>query len=230
MKPISEVGLDELVWAYNEATGEMGWYPVVAVWAHEDPITVYLTIDGEVIETTPEHPFFSADEEWLPAASLQVGSEVRNADWATGTVEAIEFVTESQTMYNFTVENAHTYFVGGGQWLVHNECPIDSLLTYNQWRYQVRKGNIEGYEIHHIIEKRFIGATSDSSSGRMLSTALTPDQHQAFTNAWRREFAYGQTNYETLTPNQVWEAAQKIYAEHPELLEAARKTIFGEQQ
>jgi hypothetical protein len=29
-------------------------------------------------------------------------------------------------MYNFTVAAAHTYFVGDGQWLVHNECPLFS--------------------------------------------------------------------------------------------------------
>lgn len=27
-------------------------------------------------------------------------------------------------MYNFTVATAHTYFVGDGQWLVHNSCPV----------------------------------------------------------------------------------------------------------
>ena len=27
-------------------------------------------------------------------------------------------------MYNLTVEGAHTYFVGHGQWLVYNMCPV----------------------------------------------------------------------------------------------------------
>ena len=27
-------------------------------------------------------------------------------------------------MYNLTVDTAHTFFVGKGQWLVHNACPI----------------------------------------------------------------------------------------------------------
>jgi hypothetical protein len=40
-------------------------------------------------------------------------------------VEAIEFVAQPQTMYNFTVATAHTYFVGEGQWLVHNICTKD---------------------------------------------------------------------------------------------------------
>jgi hypothetical protein len=39
-------------------------------------------------------------------------------------VEAITIVTQPQRMYNFTVAAAHTYFVGDGQWLVHNSCPI----------------------------------------------------------------------------------------------------------
>ena len=32
---------------------------------------------------------------------------------------------QPQMMYNMTVATAHTYFVGDGQWLVHNACPDD---------------------------------------------------------------------------------------------------------
>jgi len=53
---------------------------------------------------------------------LQIGDELRTATWETGTVEAIHFTVAPQPMYNFTVATAHTYFVGNGQWLVHNAC------------------------------------------------------------------------------------------------------------
>jgi hypothetical protein len=76
----------------------------------------------------------------LPAAALQAGDEIRNAEWAAGTVEAIEFVAESQTMYNFTVATAHTYFVGEGQWLVHNACPLRNNI-----------GAQPGEQAHHLI-------------------------------------------------------------------------------
>lgn len=40
-------------------------------------------------------------------------------------------ITRTQPMYNLTVAVAHTFFVGDGQWLVHNAChqlgPHDSL-------------------------------------------------------------------------------------------------------
>ena len=48
----------------------------------------------------------------------------------------------------------------------------------------------------------------------MLSAALTPDQHQVFTNAWRSRFAYGKTDYANLSPNDIWNAAQRIYADY----------------
>ncbi|MCL4872118.1 MAG: hypothetical protein KJ063_24415 [Anaerolineae bacterium] len=126
--PISEVELNDYVLAYNEKTGEIGYYPVVAIWAHEDRTIVYLTINGETVETTPEHPFYTVAGEWIPAAGLQPGDEIRAADWTSGTVETVQFSLQPQVMYNFTVAEAHTYFVGHDQWLVHNDCnPLAGL-------------------------------------------------------------------------------------------------------
>ena len=61
----------------------------------------------------------------------------------------------------------------------------------------------------------------------MLSVAVTAEEHQQFTNKWRAAFAYG-IDYTKVTIDQIWKAAQEIYAEYPQLLEAARKTLFGE--
>ena len=47
-----------------------------------------------------------------------------------------------------------------------------------------------------------------------------------FTNAWRKAVPYG-TTYSDLGQEGIWVAAQKVYEHYPELLEAARKTIFG---
>jgi hypothetical protein len=67
LRPIGSLWQGLEVWAYNEATGEFGWYPITAVWSHLDETIVYVTIDGEVIETTPEHPFHTAEGEWVAA-------------------------------------------------------------------------------------------------------------------------------------------------------------------
>ena len=92
-----------------------------------------LTIDGEVIETTPEHPFYEIAEwmaweqvdviqpgVWTDAEDLQIGDKVTRANGLLGTVVSVQFVHTTQRMYNFTVATAHTYFVGDNNLLVHN--------------------------------------------------------------------------------------------------------------
>jgi hypothetical protein len=125
--PIGEIIGGEIVLAYNEATGEVGYYPVEAVWAHADPVIVYLVIEGERIETTPEHPFYTSEGEWVAAGELRLGDLIRRADGRYGRVQAVEFVVRPAMMYNLTVAEAHTYFVGVGRWLVHNaKCPYSN--------------------------------------------------------------------------------------------------------
>jgi hypothetical protein len=63
--------------AVERSSGSCGQhlYPILATWVHEDPLIVHLTIDGELIETTPEHPFRLANGDWVPAAVLEIGGE-----------------------------------------------------------------------------------------------------------------------------------------------------------
>lgn len=60
----------------------------------------------------------------------------------------------------------------------------------------------------------------------MSSVAVTKDEHQIFTNAWRQVIPYG-TDYSSLTKKQIWDAAQEIYKDSPELLNAAKKQIYN---
>ena len=57
----------------------------------------------------------------------------------------------------------------------------------------------------------------------MLSVAMGPE-HQAFTNAWRAFVPYG-TNYAGISASQLWVYAQRIYAEYPALLAAAKSQL-----
>ena len=62
-----------------------------------------------------EHPFYTAEEEWVNAGDLSLGEEILALDGTIGVVEGVEVVTDSQPMYNLTVADAHTFFVGDGQ-------------------------------------------------------------------------------------------------------------------
>ncbi len=123
-KPISEIEVGDVILAYSEATEEVDIYHVSATHTQHHETTLDVTIDGETLHTTDEHPFYvirDNEEQWVEAKHLQADDRVLAADGTLGVVEAIEIVDKPQTMYNLTVALVATYMVGDGQWVVHNQ-------------------------------------------------------------------------------------------------------------
>jgi hypothetical protein len=86
-----------------------------------------------------------------------------------------------------------------------------------------------GVTVHHIIERRF-ARTLGLNPDDMLGVVLTPAEHQVFTNRWRRAIGYV-TDHNLVTTgnaslNDIWRAAQDIYGDYPELLQAVERTLF----
>jgi RHS repeat-associated protein len=138
-KPIAELVEGDIVLAYNEATGEVGPYTVTATISHIDAIIVVLTIDGETLKTTADHPFYELESapwlvagetrgRWTEAGDLALGNTLWQADGTIGVVQSVELVEQPHWMYNLTVAEAHTFFVGDGQWLVHNAGPCNAIV------------------------------------------------------------------------------------------------------
>ena len=82
------------------------------------------------------------------------------------------------------------------------------------------------YEIKSELQKYKLQKLGISAN-KMLSVVVTSEEHAIFTDAWRKEFSYG-IDYGKIGLDQLWAAAQKIYADYPELLDAAKKTLLGE--
>jgi plasmid stabilization system protein ParE len=117
---IGSLGVGDHVLAYDETTGTTASYPISVVHINADPETGTVVIGGEVIETTPEHPFYTLEAGWLDAADLEPGMHVPSASGEPGEISSVDFAARPAIMYNLTVEVAHTFFVGEGEWLVHN--------------------------------------------------------------------------------------------------------------
>ena len=97
--------------------------------------------NGSVIETTREHPFYVAGAGWTPAEELQSGmllTQARTSPSAVyldlvsqersdqpAVIKSVTVVERSETVYNFEVAEAHTYYVGTDEVLVHNRCFLD---------------------------------------------------------------------------------------------------------
>ena len=124
---ISSVEVGDIVLAWDEASGRLVERPVTAVLPHPDDGVAYLTIDGETITTTPDHPFLTIGAGWVDAGDLWPGASVKTVT-GTGTVDSVTTAPFAGILWDLTVEGAHTFFVGTGQWLVHNcAAPLRSL-------------------------------------------------------------------------------------------------------
>ena len=86
---------------------------------------------GKVVDSikgTPEHPFFVEGGGTVPLGKLEVGAKVVTHT-GTAVVKSLkhEEHPEGVPVYNFEVEDDHTYFVGKSSAWVHNDCEYAPL-------------------------------------------------------------------------------------------------------
>jgi hypothetical protein len=118
-KNIQDIQTGDQVWAYDETTGNILLEQVTDTMQQESDHTVFVYTDQELIETTAIHPFYT-EQGWKDASELQVNDKILTRESTHVSIEKIEFSYEAKKVYNFEVENSHTYFVGNSKMLVHN--------------------------------------------------------------------------------------------------------------
>jgi hypothetical protein len=75
-----------------------------------------LTVSGQTIRTTSEHPFFVSGIGWRCVGELKPGDKLCSHDGRLVTVELVSNTYEVTTVYNLRVADYHTYFVGSNDW------------------------------------------------------------------------------------------------------------------
>ncbi|MEV7213439.1 polymorphic toxin-type HINT domain-containing protein [Kitasatospora cineracea] len=89
---------------------------------------------AQELTSTQHHPFWDATvQQWVEAANLQPGYEVRRADGGTSIVTVVrDYTTAPQAAYDLTIADLHTYYVLAGitPVLVHNSNPAQCELIF----------------------------------------------------------------------------------------------------
>ena len=95
---------------------------VLETYIREVTTLVHLTVNGEEIVTTVDHPFYVKNQGFIKAGELIVGDELLDVNGNILLVENfdVELTEEPVKVYNFQVEDFHTYHVSGFGVLVHN--------------------------------------------------------------------------------------------------------------
>jgi len=128
---IESIEAGDLVWSWDEATGDVALKEVIETYENETTELVHVFVNGDEIISTPAHPFYLPDEGWITAEYLDPGDTVVLANGEYDTIDEVyhETLSEPVTVYNFNVEDYHTYYVGEDSVLVHNACKSPENLS-----------------------------------------------------------------------------------------------------
>ena len=120
-KPIEEIEVGDYVYASDPETGESGFKEVLWTYQRETYELVHVFVADEEILTTPNHPFW-VESEWIAAGNLHTGDILTLADGSKAAICQIftESLDNPVKVYNFEVEDFHTYYVTDIGVLVHN--------------------------------------------------------------------------------------------------------------
>jgi len=128
-KVIEQIHAGDRVTSRDEMTGETSVQKVVQTFVHQADATLVLRFtNGEKIETTPTHPFYVRSQGFTPAGELGIGTSIVTRAGPDAVLASTETRNRTATVYNFEVENTHTYFVGHSDLWVHNACHIIEIL------------------------------------------------------------------------------------------------------
>ncbi|WP_194869476.1 FG-GAP-like repeat-containing protein [Myxococcus sp. AB025B] len=134
--PIEEVAVGDWVWAWDEETKVPGWHRVSKTFIKPAMVVLEVMLESpdgtrESFGVTAEHPFGVVGRGWTEAQSLGWGDEVESAMGERMRVVSVASSAERKPVFNFEVEDAHTYFVGESTAWVHNSSSIARRLFPN---------------------------------------------------------------------------------------------------
>jgi hypothetical protein len=122
------------------------------------------------ISATKEHPFYVKGKGWVPAEKLNIGDVCRSASDTEIILVAKRIESEFVPVFNFEVQDTHSYFVGGNgteSVLVHNECPVHDYTLFPDWIDKYLNADRNG--INHFL----FGKPYDTCTCNVITTTVT---------------------------------------------------------
>ena len=160
LKPIETIEHGDLIWSRQEFGTEYGYRPVIAtkVTPNQEIYEVVVKHSNnstETFKTTKEHPFWVEGIGWLKASLLEQGMTLLDKHGLPNvTILSQTKLTHTDTVYNFEVQDFHTYHIGEfGVW-VHNADCCDVIQgnagSKRQWDTNLNKQTLNPNTRHEV--------------------------------------------------------------------------------
>ena len=192
-KAIETVQVGDTIPCVDHITGEATEKKVISTTINKVTRLIELDIDGEIIQCTKAHPFQVKGKGWVDACNLTPGDVVYTKNWGTATVQSVNLLEldEPVEVFNFEVEDCHTYFIGKFSILVHNagctEAAKKGVQKHKDWDYgQNNKTIFKEYDFktRHGIEG--VGRADAVDIGNRIVYELKPNNTRAIRQGWKQ--------------------------------------------
>ncbi|MEE0874939.1 MAG: polymorphic toxin-type HINT domain-containing protein [Ruminococcus sp.] len=147
---IENIKAGDKVLSQNPETGEMSYKNVAVSFVNQANKLAHVTVNGETIISTHDHPYYVKNRGFVNACDLWIGAELIDRKGVIHPVEQIyreNLGEDSVNVYNFKVEDFHTYYSGNTCVLVHNS---DCGGRYGSLKDDKQGRQFENEEIHHM--------------------------------------------------------------------------------
>ena len=134
MLAIEKIKSGDKVISTDPETMETSPKTVLETYIREVTTLVHLTVNGEEIVTTVDHPFYVNSRGFVKAGELAIGDELLDPNKNILLVENfdVELTEEPVKVYNFEVDEFHTYHVGEiGVWVHNASCKVNKKVGEN---------------------------------------------------------------------------------------------------
>ena len=164
---IDEISIGDQVLSFNEISGEVEYNAVTHIISNEGNYNfVVITLgNGEVLEVTAEHPFY-VDGDWQQANQLTISSNLVSDTGENLDVVSIARDFKEKRVFNLTVDNAHTYYVGEANVLVHNQNKNAGC--------KIRGRRAKGFQWEHILDRHSVAGNTARQRTRLVGNTKFP--------------------------------------------------------
>jgi len=138
-RPIEDLRVGDQVLTQESDSGALEFRPILAIFHNRPSPTLRVELGGESIVSTPIHRFWLAGRGWAMARDLRPGDHVRSLDGPA----RVESVTPSpvQPVFNLEVADGHSFFVGRGRALVHDNSLVNPApVAFDAGSRSIRPG------------------------------------------------------------------------------------------